>query len=297
MNPFLLVEADEIPTGDWMSLARPCPPFSELPSDPFDLLERELYPTLDSPIVGPVALKPALKSFHFPSFWKHSPELWIDTIEENFRLLGVTNDHEKYIHTMSSLGGDVIAEISNAERNLPRVGRFAALKKALLLKYAVHDKVQLGRFLEALDKAKHKLPSEFLDILAGVGSRFLDRSSILKWWSLRLPPQISIHLDSHVDSGNEAYSQCGDLSGSQQVLGGYCERVVELSATLARLEAPQSNREEKSRNTDAGNSSSTYCTYHSRFGHDAINCRDPCDYYRDFPEAKNAESPGPSKKR
>uniref|UniRef100_A0ABD2XQN7 DUF7041 domain-containing protein n=1 Tax=Trichogramma kaykai TaxID=54128 RepID=A0ABD2XQN7_9HYME len=244
MNPFLLVEADEIPTGDWMSLARP-------------------------------------------------PELWIDTIEENFRLLGVTNDHEKYIHTMSSLGGDVIAEISNAERNLPRVGRFAALKKALLLKYAVHDKVQLGRFLEALDKAKHKLPSEFLDILAGVGSRFLDRSSILKWWSLRLPPQISIHLDSHVDSD----SQCGDLSGSQQVLGGYCERVVELSATLARLEAPQSNREEKSRNTDAGNSSSTYCTYHSRFGHDAINCRDPCDYYRDFPEAKNAESPGPSKKR
>uniref|UniRef100_A0ABD2W621 DUF7041 domain-containing protein n=1 Tax=Trichogramma kaykai TaxID=54128 RepID=A0ABD2W621_9HYME len=157
-----------------------CPPFSELPSDPFDLLERELYPTLDSPIVGPVALKPALKSFHFPSFWKHSPELWIDTIEENFRLLGVTNDHEKYIHTMSKLGGDVIAKIANAAGNLPRVGRFAALKKALLRKYAVHDKVQLNRFLEALDKAKHKLPSEFLDILAGTGSRFFDRSSILK---------------------------------------------------------------------------------------------------------------------
>ncbi|CAB0032328.1 unnamed protein product, partial [Trichogramma brassicae] len=110
--------AQSLPRSRISSLSYP--PFSELPSDPFDLLDREIYPSLDSPIVGPVALKPALKSFHFPSFWKHSPELWLDTIEENFRLIGVTSDHEKYIHTMSSLGGDVIAEIANAARNLPK---------------------------------------------------------------------------------------------------------------------------------------------------------------------------------
>uniref|UniRef100_A0ABD2XC19 DUF7041 domain-containing protein n=1 Tax=Trichogramma kaykai TaxID=54128 RepID=A0ABD2XC19_9HYME len=145
----------------------------------------------------------ANKSFSFVNFWRHYPELWLETIEQKFAACGIFLDNDRYMHTLAALGTDVIAELGDSMRGLPMSNKYVALKALLQRKYVEHEKTKFLRFRDGLASACNRLPSDYLDYLVGSGDTMFNRDSILRWWSLTLPPHIAVHLDAEVTVANE----------------------------------------------------------------------------------------------
>ncbi|KAL7304677.1 hypothetical protein TKK_0002921 [Trichogramma kaykai] len=81
--------------------------------------------------------------------------------------------------------------------------KYAALKALLRQKYVEHEKTKFLRFRDGSASACNRLQSDYLDYLVGSGDSMFNRDSILRWWSLTLPPHIAVHLDAEVTVTNE----------------------------------------------------------------------------------------------
>ncbi|CAB0045234.1 unnamed protein product, partial [Trichogramma brassicae] len=161
-------------------------PPSRMGSDNFNPMGR-------SSVTSSLALsQSANKSFSFVNFWRHHPELWLETIEQKFAACGIFLDNDRYMHTLAALGTDVIAELGDSMRGLPMSNKYPALKALLRRK-----------FRDGSVSARNRLPSDYLDYLVGSGDNLFNRDSILRWWSLTLPPHIAVHLDAEVTVANE----------------------------------------------------------------------------------------------
>uniref|UniRef100_A0ABD2XRD2 DUF7041 domain-containing protein n=1 Tax=Trichogramma kaykai TaxID=54128 RepID=A0ABD2XRD2_9HYME len=278
------------------SAIRPFDPF-----DPANLPAREQsapaagsFTSSSTPSVPQLAVK---KFSHFPTFWKNTPELWLEEIEEKFNSLGISSDKEKFHYAITSLGGDVVAELADSIRNLPRDNRYESLKNVLVRKYIEHPKALMNRFDETLaGPMSSRRPSEFLDALCGAGSSFLDKNAILQFWKLKLPPQIAVHLSSVVDKENErsvvaradevfyqlqnsgrmihkidvdgavAVGQsCRQDSAFESFASEIKEVIREISRSIAQLNKPSARQSRRE-------SSGPYCFYHTKYKEKAMKC-------------------------
>uniref|UniRef100_A0ABD2XI19 DUF7041 domain-containing protein n=1 Tax=Trichogramma kaykai TaxID=54128 RepID=A0ABD2XI19_9HYME len=289
---------------------RYAPPINSQPTlrdfDPFDVLNLPSHERSASAVNSFACPAPqsgvsasAVRKFsHFPTFWRQTPELWIEEIEEKFSSLGITSDREKFHYTLTSLGGDIVAEVADSTRNLPKENRFEALKNILIRKYVEHPKALMNKFYESLSSPQcNRRPSEFLDALCGTGSSFLNRDAILQFWKLKLPAQIAVHLSAVVNTENEqeAVARADEVyfqlqnngrvihkidtsktvnfvdsdSNQEAKFQGFVmeikEAILELSRSISRTNAPnyrQSRRE----------SSGPYCFYHTKYKEKALKC-------------------------
>ena len=84
----------------------------------------------------------------------------------------------------------------------PVGNKYESLKQALLSKFVINNREKLNRFFSNVEMG-HRKPSEYLQFLFANGVSILDRESILKVWSGRLPPHISLHLTDEITLENE----------------------------------------------------------------------------------------------
>uniref|UniRef100_A0ABD2WF93 Retrotransposon gag domain-containing protein n=1 Tax=Trichogramma kaykai TaxID=54128 RepID=A0ABD2WF93_9HYME len=80
------------------------------------------------------------------------------------------------------------------------------LKRKFIVKYVEHSKAKFNRFCDGLSNERDKTPSEFLDYLASARGTLFDRNAILCLWSMKLPAEIAVHLDSVVTVENENHN-------------------------------------------------------------------------------------------
>ncbi|KAL7301919.1 hypothetical protein TKK_0005514 [Trichogramma kaykai] len=285
--------------------------------DPFDInslpSRDHITPSNVSMPVAPSSSASAIaRRFQdFSPFWKKTPEIWIEQIEERFNSLGISNYREKYNITLTALGGDVIAELADSVRNLPAERKYEALKNILMRKYVEHPKALMNKFYEILGGPQcNKRPSEFLDALCGSGSSFLDRGTILQFWKMKLPPQIAVHLSSNIDLQNERElvvrvdevfyqlrnpnrvlhkididkindneQACNRDSEFKGFMIEIKEVIKEMSRSISQLGRPNTKQ-------SRGDSSSPYCYYHRKYKEKALKCppETNCKWKEHFPD-------------
>ncbi|CAB0036805.1 unnamed protein product [Trichogramma brassicae] len=125
-----------------------------------------------SPSTPSVPLSMAKKFSHFPTFWKNTPELWIEEIEKKFNSLGNTSDREKFHYTITSLGSDIIAELADSTRNLPKDNR--KLVEALeSFRVSVHTAISRSPELEPY-------ATGFDDAFTDIEQLYFEADSILR---------------------------------------------------------------------------------------------------------------------
>ena len=70
-------------------------------------------------------------SIKLPEFWSKSPEVWFASVESQFGVKGITQNHQKYDYIVSALGINTAEEVQSVLINPPAESKYNTLKKAL----------------------------------------------------------------------------------------------------------------------------------------------------------------------
>uniref|UniRef100_A0ABD2X7V7 DUF7041 domain-containing protein n=1 Tax=Trichogramma kaykai TaxID=54128 RepID=A0ABD2X7V7_9HYME len=138
-----------------------------------------------------------------PQFWRTVPEQWFDVVEHYFSSRGISSDEDRYFTVVSSLGADILHEVSDTIRTLPSLNRYASLKQILLNKFSENEEERLNRFAAFSSMGSHSL-AEFFNVLLAAGGDTFPRESILKVWKQRLPIDIRVQLGAPAVIANES---------------------------------------------------------------------------------------------
>uniref|UniRef100_A0ABD2XHT1 DUF7041 domain-containing protein n=1 Tax=Trichogramma kaykai TaxID=54128 RepID=A0ABD2XHT1_9HYME len=138
-----------------------------------------------------------------PQFWRTVPEQWFDIVEHYFSSRGISSDEDKYFTVVSSLGPDILREVSDTIRTLPSVNRYASIKQILLNRFSENEEERLNRFAALSSMGSHS-PAEFFNVLLAAGGDTFPRESILKVWKQRLPIDIRVQLGTPAVLANES---------------------------------------------------------------------------------------------
>uniref|UniRef100_A0ABD2VXQ8 DUF7041 domain-containing protein n=1 Tax=Trichogramma kaykai TaxID=54128 RepID=A0ABD2VXQ8_9HYME len=184
-----------------------------------------------------VSLLTAKKFSHFPTFWKNTPELWLEEIEEKFNSLGISSDTEKFHYTMTSLGGDVVVELADSIRNLPKDNRYESLKNVLVLHLSsVVDKENERSVVARADEVFYQLQN-----------------------SGKMIHKIDVGGAVAVDQS------CKQDSAFESFASEIKEAIKEMSRSTAQLNKPSARQSRRE-------SSGPYCFYHTKYKEKAMKC-------------------------
>ena len=141
-------------------------------------------------------------------------------------------------------------------------------------------------------------PSEFLEFLTATGGNIFPRNSILKIWYERLPPHISILIDSEINGQNETSvvkSNSRDRFSSRDRYSRSPRRFEGSSRARSASRERSSFRErfssrDRSTTPEGSFPKNGLCFYHYTYRSQAHKCSKPCNWH-------DRKSPGSSSRR
>lgn len=93
------------------------------------------------------------------AFWPDEPEVWFAQLVGQFALGGITQDATKYAHVVSQL--DYAREVKDLITNPPEIGKYNAIKQALIQQLSASREQRIRQLLEHEELGDRK-PSQFL---------------------------------------------------------------------------------------------------------------------------------------
>ena len=125
-------------------------------------------------------------------------------LKRRFAARRIISDDDKYYNVIENLSADVLIKMDNLLRSLPRGNKYYAVKSALLEKYVEREASRINSFFNNI-KMDSRTLFEFLEALTASGRDIFPRDSILRIWSERLPPYISVHFDTEINEYNGSF--------------------------------------------------------------------------------------------
>lgn len=243
-----------------------------------------------------------------PQFWTYCPQAWFLQIDMQFQLHNIEDDNIKYQYVVTSLSQEAILKILDIVQSPPLTFKYETIKKVLIERFSLNEESRLEEIMSNSELGDKK-PSELfreLTILAGPLS-FVSRELIFKFWQMKLPKNLQIHLvssgissiDEKVILADKIHHMCNpsislvnstetssnevikELSQLTSVLN---ENITKLSLNIDALDKRSNNPYTNSTRTfqNQNRNSRSICWYHSRFGNNARKCEESCKFFRNF---------------
>lgn len=247
-----------------------------------------------------------------PPFWPEKPAVWFAQIEGQFALSRITTDETKFYHVIAQLDHKYAAEVEDIITSPPPTGKYEKLKAELTKRLSASQERKIKQLLTHEELGDRK-PSQFLRHLRHLAGPTVPNDFLKTIWTSRLPPNIQTCIASQSQSTLDDVADLADrihdiapplsqvATTSAEMPGTALDcisnRVAELTRQVESLmkvhnsnynnnsrrgfNRPHSGSHSGSRSRSSSRSSSrnpSYCFYHTRFGHRARNCNQPCAF-------------------
>lgn len=261
-----------------------------------------------------------------PPFLREEPDTWFTVAEALFASHEITDDLAMYNATLPQLGGEVLLEISDILKTPPTTGKFTNLKKKLIERYAESSEKQLSRLFNDL-KLDDRKPSQLLRHMRNLAKENINEEALKVKWLALLPLRVQEVLlvatattlddlakmaDKIVDlpspgvfsvsstqaPGSADVAAVSNKSSDSDVSHLLHRILDELTAQRGRNPHPQSNEYGARRSRSRSRTPSKFkglCFYHWKFGADARNCVQPCNYKNSPPSQHQQQTGAPTK--
>ena len=266
-----------------------------------------LNPPPDGSLLNPPSrVELSRVSFKAPPFWKANPELWFIQLESNFNVAGITSDNTKFHSVVAAIDTDILTYVSDLVRCPPETDKYKSLKERIVGQFSQSETSRLRSLLQEIQLGDKK-PSQLLREMKDLAQNKLSDDMLGQLWKQRLPLNcqqiLSVStqpLDSlasladkitevsgltpHVSevAQNPSLSSCS-FTMLQKQISELQKSVERLSRDRVRSSSPR-NRDSRSKSRDRRHRSpavvSKYpmCWYHFKYGNNARNCVQPCNF-------------------
>ena len=251
-----------------------------------------------------------------PPFWPERPAVWFAQAEAQFTLAGISSERIKFCHVISQLDHRFAIEVEDIITSPPERGPYTLLRTELVRRLSSSPEQRIRQLL-TVEEIGDRKPSQFLRYLKSLAPD-VSENIIRSVWTSRLPRNVQSFLAGQNENNLEAAALCADRISEVEVqpavasvdeptdIGALQKEIAELSRQVAALSTEQGRLRPRFRESDnvprdrgfsprgsrpafhsrrpgsispsRGNTTSSFCYYHRRFGARARNCTPPCSY-------------------
>lgn len=243
------------------------------------------------------------RNVRLPTFWRNRPKLWFTQLEGAFLSHRVRSDDTRYGAVIRHLDQETMIAIEDVLDDLPLIGKYEAVKNALITRFSDSLEKQLRTLLSDIDLGD-RTPSALLREMRTLAGANVTDELLRTLWLQRLPQRIQellavlegVELKSLAACADKALERSGGnaVSAVARTPQSDFERRMEerMEKLTAQINALQLHRDDRSRR---GQSSARrqrsrsrnrrrqetegptgYCHYHRRFKEKAWRCLQPC---------------------
>lgn len=272
---------------------------------------------MNPPVVPDGSEEIAKISAKIPPFWKQNVTLWFVQVEANFRTARVTRDQTMFDIVIGNLDGDVLTTISDLVTNPPATGKYEALKKRLVDRFALSQRQKIRQLLSKMELGDER-PSDLLRRMRELAGTSISDEILRDLFLERLPEEsqkilatLDIELDKlaatadkicectpsinaiakNRNKGSHSEGEDPDLRTMiQQLAAVVTSLATQVSSITRRDRRTSSNSRSRnpsrsaSRQRDSSGTRSDLCWYHRVFGDQAHSCRAPCSRNKNHSE-------------
>lgn len=235
-------------------------------------------------------------------FWKRDPTLWFAQLEAQFTLAGITREDTRYYHVLASIDSEILACCSDIIRDPPDDGKYTKIKERITQEYSTSEQNRMQQLLRGCELGDRK-PSQLLREMKELARDVItDEKMIKNLWMQQLPettqavlqvseatlqlPQLAEQADKLADitrTRNVSSVAVSPTSSKDIGLGELHTQISALSNELAAFRQERSRPRNRSFSRQQSSRSGSreyhpYCFYHRKFGANAKNCREPCQF-------------------
>lgn len=239
------------------------------------------------------------------AFWQSNPCAWFKVIDNQFSAARITDELTKFNHVMSMLDPDTIQKCMDLiETSDPAETPYSSFKEQAIRRMSESEQSRLQKVLRGTDLGDRK-PSELLCHMKALAGESLQGEVLKTLWLQRLPQQVRSILA--ISSENiENLAMLGDkimetlpnqiasaTSSANACYGDECSEPITIEQQISKLtkkfEQFQRNFSNNDRNKygrsrsrtrsqSRSRSKESVCYYHRKFGDQARNCTNWCQY-------------------
>lgn len=224
-----------------------------------------------------------------PTFWASHPRVWFAQAEAQFATRNITGDDTRFHYVVAALDQDTASRLLDLLDNPPAAGKYNAIKDRLVATFALSRYERAGRLLD-LPELGDERPSALMDkMLALLGDHppcFLFHRLFLD----RMPESIRGVLVHSGEEDSRALAKRADqLWEAQSSLKAHAVGRRGPWPTLKEKSPPAGPSPAGDQVADGFRAGDTrprrgtgrsrpraVCSYHSRWGAEAIKCQQPC---------------------
>lgn len=235
-------------------------------------------------------------------FWKRDPTLWFAQLEAQFTLAGITREDTRYYHVLAAIDSEILACCSDIIRDPPEDAKYTKIKERITQEYSTSEQNRMQQLLRGCELGDRK-PSQLLREMKDLARDVITDEKIIKsLWMQQLPettqavlkvseatlqlPQLAEQADKLADITRTRFVSSVAVSSDSSKEIGLAElrtQINDISSELAafRQERNRPRRRSFSRQPSSRSGSREYhpfCFYHRKFGANARNCREPCQF-------------------
>ncbi|XP_055633966.1 uncharacterized protein LOC129774274 [Toxorhynchites rutilus septentrionalis] len=235
-------------------------------------------------------------------FWKRDPILWFAQIEAQFTLAGIIREDTRYYHVLAGIDSEILACCSDIIRDPPADDKYTKIKERIIQEYSTSEQNRMQQLLRGCELGDRK-PSQLLREMRDLARDVITDEKIIKsLWMQQLPEttqavlkvsettlqlsQLAEQADKLADITRNRVASSVTASPDSTNEIGLAElrtRISEISNKLAAFRQERSRSRNRSFNREQSFRSGSreyhpYCYYHRKFGANAKNCREPCQF-------------------
>ena len=257
----------------------------------------------------------AAVSVKLPPFWPTDPEVWFLQVEAQFSTRNITSQKTRFDHVISSLSPEIATEVRDILLKPPGEQPYDVLKTELIKRTAASEQRKLQQLIggeELGDRKPTQLLRRMQQLMGDkLGSTPETTSFLRELFLQRLPNNVRMVLAS-ADSSTEL-SKLAEMADKvlevatpttvatitdhrqkspprhRHTSGSDIQQLrdeVARLTTLVESLASQSRRYNRSKSrgrsptpaSNTGNTDTTFCWYHRKYGDAARQCRPPCTW-------------------
>ena len=219
-------------------------------------------------------------SVKLPDFWTSNPRAWFIQAEAQFRLRQITVDETKFFYVVQALDRSVASSCASILEGAPNANMYDYLKEALIQRFQLSEEERADYILDTRALGDRR-PSELAEAILELNGREPVTFLLRRIFMRALPPHVRDVLSTSTTQDLRKLAREADrvaTTTGRRTTASHDTAGAVHAATYADPEMNAINRPSR-----------RLCFYHKKWGKQARQCRQPCDW---TPEAPPRAFPG-----
>ena len=218
-----------------------------------------------------------------PPFWPEDPHTWIQQVEAQFVIRGITVDSTKFYHVVAALDPATARRLRDTIKYAPEGSRYDALKTLLVNAFGLTESKCANHILRMRSLGDRK-PSELMDELLALAEDHTACFLLKQIFINLLPPELQLQLATTNFTDARRFSLQADMlwevkcaASSSDFVNSvdtkYTAPVLDVINKVGAKAAPRRALARSGKHNADG-----LCFYHTRWGANAHKCLTPCSW-------------------